>query len=140
MDPLLCRGATAGSMAASALSLILAGILLSPAVLQGQQAYQVAIESERLVSFTSRTAIDEFEGTTERVDGLVLLDTDELTDLTGGIDTEIYFEVDLSSLETGIGMRDRHMRDNYLEVSQYPYAAFGGTIERVSPLPGWVFR
>ena len=140
IDALLCRGATAGSRAASALSLILAGILLSPAILRGQQAYQVAIESERSVSFTSRTAIDEFEGTTERVDGLVLLDTDELTDLTGGIDTEIYFEVDLSSLETGIGMRDRHMRDNYLEVNQYPYAAFGGTIERVIPLPGMGFQ
>ena len=52
------------------ISLVLVGIFLGAAVLSGQQAYQVALESDRLVRFTSRTVIDEFEGTTERVDGL----------------------------------------------------------------------
>tara|TARA_B100001750_G_scaffold9813_1_gene7306 strand:- start:1244 stop:1726 length:483 start_codon:yes stop_codon:yes gene_type:complete len=84
--------------------------------------------------------IDEFEGTTGRVDGLVLLNTQELTDRAGGAESEIYFEVDLASLDTGIGMRDRQMRDSYLEVDRYPYAAFGGTIEQVVSLPGGMFQ
>ena len=123
-----------------AISLGLVGIFFGTTVLSGQQAYQVALESDRLVRFTSRTVIDEFEGTTGRVDGLVLLNTEELTDRTGGAESEIYFEVDLASLDTGIGMRDRQMRDSYLEVDRYPYAAFGGTIEQVVSLPGGMFQ
>ena len=122
------------------ISLTLVGIFFGTTVLSGQQAYQVALESDRLVRFTSSTAIDEFEGTTERLDGLVLLNTEELTDRTGGAESEIYFEVDLASLDTGIGMRDRQMRDSYLEVDRYPYAAFGGTIEQVTSLPGEMFQ
>ena len=122
------------------ISLTLVGIFFGTTVLSGQQAYQVALESDRLVRFTSRTAIDEFEGTTERLDGLVLLNTEELTDRTGGAESEIYFEVDLASLDTGIGMRDRQMRNSYLEVDRYPYAAFGGTIEQVVSLPGEMFQ
>ncbi|MFI5007666.1 MAG: YceI family protein [Solirubrobacterales bacterium] len=30
--------------------------------------------------------------------------------------------VDLTSLETGIGLRDRHMKENYLQVDRYPRA------------------
>ena len=122
------------------ISLTLVGIFFGTTVLSGQQAYQVALESDRLVRFTSSTAIDEFEGTTERLDGLVLLNTEELTDRTGGAESEIYFEVDLASLDTGIGMRDRQMRNSYLEVDRYPYAAFGGTIEQVVSLPGEMFQ
>ena len=122
------------------ISLTLVGIFFGTTVLSGQQAYQVALESDRLVRFTSSTAIDEFEGTTERLDGLVLLNTEELTDRTGGAESEIYFEVDLASLDTGIGMRDRQMRNSYLEVDRYPYAAFGGTIEQVVSLPGKMFQ
>ena len=122
------------------ISVTLVGIFFGTTVLSGQQAYQVALESDRLVRFTSSTAIDEFEGTTERLDGLVLLNTEELTDRTGGAESEIYFEVDLASLDTGIGMRDRQMRNSYLEVDRYPYAAFGGTIEQVVSLPGKMFQ
>ena len=122
------------------ISVTLVGIFFGTTVLSGQQAYQVALESDRLVRFTSSTAIDEFEGTTERLDGLVLLNTEELTDRTGGAESEIYFEVDLASLDTGIGMRDRQMRNSYLEVDRYPYAALGGTIEQVVSLPGEMFQ
>ena len=122
------------------ISLTLVGIFFGTTVLSGQQAYQIALESDRLVRFTSSTAIDEFEGTTERLDGLVLLNTEELTERTGGAESEIYFEVDLASLDTGIGMRDRQMRNSYLEVDRYPYAAFGGTIEQVVSLPGEMFQ
>ena len=139
-DALISLSCQLGSRIVHVISLVLVGIFLGAAVLSGQQAYQVALESDRLVRFTSRTVIDEFEGTTERVDGLVLLNTEELTDRTGGPESEIYFEVDLASLDTGIGMRDRQMRDSYLEVEQYPYAAFGGTIEQVVSLPGAMFR
>ena len=41
--------------------------------------------------------------------------------------------MDLASIDTGIGLRNRHMRDNYLEVEKYPYASFKGAIGAVQP-------
>ena len=140
LDALISSSCQLGSRTVHVVSLVLVGIFFWAAVLSGQQAYQVALESDRLVRFTSRTAIDEFEGTTGRLDGLVLLNTSNLTDRTGGAESEIYFEVDLASLDTGIGMRNRQMRDSYLEVDRYPYAAFGGKIEQVLSLAGAMFR
>jgi len=40
----------------------------------------------------------------------------------GGDDNNVEIKVDLASLETGIGLRDEHLRDKYLEVKKYPYA------------------
>ena len=34
----------------------------------------------------------------------------------------VKFTVPLASLETGIGLRDRHMREKYLQVDKYPDA------------------
>jgi len=84
--------------------------------------------AQNVVRFTSRTQVDEFDGVTDKIDGYVLLDGEPLSAATGGDDTELYFEVDLAGLDTGIGLRDRHMRDNYLEVKKYPYASFKGKI------------
>jgi polyisoprenoid-binding protein YceI len=38
----------------------------------------------------------------------------------------VRFEVDLKSLDTGIGKRDTDMRDKYFEVKKYPKAVFAG--------------
>jgi polyisoprenoid-binding protein YceI len=110
---------------------VLAATLLSfgvgpPSV--AAQELQVDRDAQNVVRFTSRTQVDEFEGVTDKIDGYVLLDGEPLSATTGGDDTELYFEVDLASLDTGIGLRDRHMRDDYLEVKRYPYASFKGKI------------
>ena len=96
--------------------------------LSAQQEYQIDLNAERIVRFTSKAMIEEFQGSTERIDGLISINTDSLSEDTGGENTEVYFEVDLASLDTGISLRDRHMRNNYLETKEYPYAIFGGTI------------
>ena len=104
------------------------------------QEYQLDLGAPRHVRFISRASIEEFEGVTDRIDGYVLLDGNALSPDTGGPDTELFFEVDLASLDTGIGLRNRHMRDNYLEVGDHPYASFGGEITRVEGLSGGGFR
>ncbi len=114
--------------------------LMAAAPLSAQAAFQVDLEASRLVRFTSRAAIEEFDGVTEKIDGFVALDTPELSEHTGEGDTEFYFEVDLASIDTGVGLRNRHMRDNYLEVKDFPYAAFGGSIQRAAPLADGAYR
>ena len=97
------------------------------------QEFHVDLTAQNQVRFVSQTSVDDFDGVTDKIDGYVLLDGEPLTAETGGDDTELYFEVDLASLDTGIGLRNRHMRDNYLEVEKYPYASFRGRITRTEP-------
>ena len=98
------------------------------------------LEAARTVRFLSRATIDDFDGVTDRIDGYALLDAPTLEEASGGEGTAFYFEVELASLDTGIGLRNRHMRDNYLEVKQYPHATFEGTIPDISAVPGAGYR
>ncbi len=110
-----------------------ASLSARPAPAVGQEL-QVDLGAGNVVRFLSRASIEEFEGVTDRIDGFVLLDGPTLTGETGGDGTELYLEVDLASLDTGIGLRNRHMRNNYLEVQEYPYASYSGVIVRTDPL------
>ena len=104
------------------------------------QELQVDPGAGNVVRFISHASIEEFEGVTDRIDGYVVLGSPALGVETGGEGTELYLEVDLGSLDTGIGLRNRHMRDNYLEVAKYPFASFKGRIERTEAGPGQSFR
>lgn len=95
------------------------------------QEYHVDGEADNRVVFISRASIEEFEGVTDRVDGYVLLDGEGVRAGSDFAGSALYFEVDLASLDTGIGLRNRHMRDNYLEVGDHPFATFEGAIERI---------
>ena len=111
----------------------------SPAMASAQE-FHVDTQAENLVRFLSRASIEEFDGITERIDGYVLLNEPALA-VDAHLDgTELFFEVDLASLDTGVGLRNRHMRDNYLEVKEHPYATFQGTLDNVAAGAGGAFR
>lgn len=69
------------------------------------------------VTFLSKAALNEFEGKSSVLNGLVDFDKNLLD-----------FFVDLNTLKTGIGLRDSHMRENYLETDKFPFAEFTGKI------------
>ncbi|MCK5455129.1 MAG: YceI family protein [Calditrichia bacterium] len=85
--------------------------------------YQVDKEQENLVKFISDAPMEDFEGVSEKIDGYIFWEGDDLLKKS-----EMYFEVDLNSLDTGIGLRNRHMRDNYLETDQFPFTHFTGKL------------
>lgn len=129
------RGGALGLIPASICALVLASV---PGFATGQELH-VERDSVRLVRFVSRAPLDNFDGVTTQIDGFVVL--------PGGLKlgsppsgSRLYLEVDLASIETGISLRDRHMRDNYLDTKDFPYATFEADISEVSqPTPG-VFR
>jgi len=90
------------------------------------QEYHVNKSKDNLVKFISNAPLENFEGVTNHIDGYMYLQS--LDDLT---DNQIYFEVDLTTLDTGIGLRNRHMRDNYLETNIYRFAFFQGKINKL---------
>lgn len=69
------------------------------------------------VQFLSKASLNEFTGNSDQLNGLVDFSKNTFD-----------FYIDLNTLKTGIGLRDRHMRDNYLETKKYPFAEFSGTI------------
>ncbi len=85
--------------------------------------YQVDKNKKSQVKFISDAPIDDFEGVTNKIDGYLAWENEDLTD-----QSEMYFEVDLNSIDTGIGLRNRHMRENYLHTDKYPYTHYNGKI------------
>lgn len=83
-------------------------------------SWRVTDSSE--VVFESSAPLESFEGKTSEVRGRIGCDPDRLA---GPCDLRIV--VDLASLDTGIGMRNDHMRDRHLETDRFPEAEFTGT-------------
>ena len=78
------------------------------------------------VTFLSKASLSEFEGKSKSLQGLIDLDKNLLD-----------FYLDLNTLDTGIGLRDKHMRENYLETEKFPFAEFTGKLSSVQkPVPG----
>ena len=103
------------------------------------QEYHVDVGADNVVRFISEATIEDFEGITDAIDGFIVLgDGGLVSGATAG--TEFYLEVDLGSLDTGIGLRNRHMRDNYLETDEFPYATFSGSFADVGEGDGGWMR
>jgi polyisoprenoid-binding protein YceI len=111
---------------------ILILIFLFASIFLQAQEHFVDKQKNNLVKFISKTPIESFEGVTNQIDGYMYWDNDDLTNKS-----QLYFEVNLDALDTGIGLRNRHMKENYLETFRYPYAQFNGKVvkeEKVSDI------
>lgn len=85
--------------------------------------YHVDRSAKKLVKFISDAPIEDFEGITNKIDGFIYWEDEDLLK-----NSEFYFEVDLNSIDTGIGLRNRHMRENYLHTEKFPKAYFKGKL------------
>jgi polyisoprenoid-binding protein YceI len=74
-----------------------------------------------LVRFVSKAAMESFEGKTHAVTGSVSLNAADLGDTLS-----ILVRVDMATLDTGIALRNQHMRANHLHTDQFPAATFAG--------------
>jgi len=95
--------------------------------------YHVDTSRTNDVRFYSDAPIEDFEGATRLIDGYVYWKGDSLRAGEVYDTSEVYFEVPLAALRTGIDLRDRHMRENYLHTDRHPYVSFKGKIDRVEP-------
>lgn len=77
------------------------------------------------VQFKTTAPLEDIVGIASQIKGEIRVDPKHLKN------SEVYarFEVDLASLKTGIGLRDTHMREQYLHTDKYPSAIF--TLERL---------
>lgn len=110
---------------------IILSILTLTALSAAAAEYHVDLSAKNQVKFISDAPIEDFEGVTDRIDGYVLWQGDSLREGNAYPESELYFEVELKSLDTGIGLRNRHMRENYLETDKFPFARYKGRITEV---------
>jgi len=80
---------------------------------------------ENKVAFISKASMETFEGKTNRLEGRIVVNPADLGD-----SITVHFEVDMASLDTGLPMRNKHMRENHLETAKYPKAIFDGAAVR----------
>ncbi|MDH3196953.1 MAG: YceI family protein [Candidatus Krumholzibacteria bacterium] len=86
------------------------------------ERFEVTAGAEgNLVTFESKAMMETFHGKTHRVSGYLELNPGAIGDSVA-----VFLEVDLATLDTGIGLRNRHMRENHLETDRYPLAVFRG--------------
>jgi polyisoprenoid-binding protein YceI len=78
-------------------------------------------EKRDSVSFNSDAPVEVIVGNTSSIRGQVVVD--ETLDLSK-MPISATFEVPLSTIDTGIDLRNQHMRDNFLETAKYPNAIF----------------
>lgn len=76
-----------------------------------------------VAEFTSVAPMLEFTGTSHHLTGLIDLRRNTLD-----------FYLDLETLDTGIRLRNKHMRDSYLETDLHPFAEFKGRLAAVPKL------
>lgn len=101
---------------------LLATVALALPAAAVESTWEVATgHEETQVTFRSKATLESFEGTTNELSGRAQLDPTDLSTLRGE------FELDLASLDTGIGLRNRHMRENVLHTDDHPVATL--TIE-----------
>ncbi len=84
-------------------------------------AQQYITENGHVV-FRSDAPLRDFEGVSEKLQGLIDFEKNMLD-----------FYLDLNTLDTGVKLRDKHMRDNYLETKKFPFAEFTGTLQALPP-------
>lgn len=98
-------------------------ILLALNIVSNAAEYNVDKSKKNTVKFISDAPIEDFEGITDIIDGYIYWEGEDMINKS-----QLYFEVDLNTIDTGIGLRNRHMRENYLETDKYRYASYKGEI------------
>jgi polyisoprenoid-binding protein YceI len=94
-------------------------LLVVPCLAEEITFYVNDDQKRDIVTFTSKAPLETVTGRTAEVRGFVTFDPQDIIGTAKG-----GFEVDLASLKTGINLRDKHMREQYLETDKYPLVIF----------------
>jgi polyisoprenoid-binding protein YceI len=100
---------------------IACGILAFNAAIAAPMTFVIDDPGGRnLAQFASKATIENIAGNTNAVTGSVTFDPSDLKKPVSA-----HIEVDLRKVDTGIAMRNEHMRsENYLNTDKYPSAVF----------------
>jgi len=106
------------SFVRKALQLAGAFLLLALPLFAQPRTYQIAPDSKNVVEFHAEDSYDAFDGRTNRVTGSIVADPAKPSAAS------VEINVDMNSLGTGNSLRDKEMKELYLETNNHPSCSF----------------
>ena len=97
--------------------LLLTITILTTGLFAGE--WHVKSDAKNEVRFTSEVVVLSFDGVTNQIDGYLYWEGDKFLEKKA----QLQFDVNLNSIETGIGKRDRDMRET-LKTDEWPTTTF----------------
>jgi polyisoprenoid-binding protein YceI len=95
-----------------------AALLPAAPLAAAPRTYTIAHDGKNVAGFRIDDAVETIDGTTPKLTGTIVADPDDAAA------SSVDLRVDLSALDTGIGLRDSHIRDEYVETKKFPQATF----------------
>ncbi len=104
-------------------ALHLAGALLltATALFAEARTYRIAPDAKNMVEFHAEDSYDAFDGRTNKATGAITADPSK----PGASTVEVI--IDMNSLDTANSLRNREMKELYLETKQHPTCSFKST-------------
>ncbi len=100
-------------------AIVVAGLFLSQIALAAPTRFlSISRDGKNVIKFVSKAPIETIEGVASRTDGYIEVDLADAASASG------QFEVDLTTVKTGIDMRDQHMRERFVHTDSFPKATF----------------
>lgn len=94
-------------------------LVLSASTVSAQtRTYEIRAGQQSTAHFHAEDTYDTFDGTTKSVTGSISADP------SAPASAKVEVNVDLRTLDTGVGLRNREMRERYLETGKFPLAVF----------------
>ncbi|MEO8032912.1 MAG: YceI family protein [Acidobacteriota bacterium] len=110
-----------------AISLVIA--LVAAPLLADPRTYNVAKDGKNIATFRYEDPVETVVGTTTGVSGTITADPSNLA--TASVEVN----VELKMIDTGLALRDSHIRDEFVQTGRYPLATFkSATIAAAAPL------
>jgi polyisoprenoid-binding protein YceI len=106
------------SFVRKALRLAGAILLTATSLLALSKTYQIAPDAKNTAEFHAEDSYDAFDGRTHKVTGSVVADPANPTAAS------VVVTIDMASLDTGNALRNREMKELYLETGKHPTAKF----------------
>ena len=91
--------------------------ILSLFTISAKVQAQVYMTKHGHVQFVSHSTLEDFTGRSDYLVGRINL-----------ADSTVQFYIDLTTVSTGVKLRDEHMQEEYLQTDKYPFAQFSGKI------------
>lgn len=93
-------------------------LLIAPAAFADSKTYVVKAGDKSTAEFHAEDSYDAFDGATNRVTGAIVADAANVSA------SSVTLSVDMNSLDTGVSLRNREMRERYLQTPKFPEATF----------------
>lgn len=98
--------------------LLLSVALSGPALFADSKTYTIAADAKNSATFQCEDSYDQFDGTTSKISGTIVADP------ANPSTASVLLTIDLNSLDTGVALRNKEMREKYLETVKWPTGMF----------------